>query len=114
MQSKAATKAVQETQVSQLARFFPAAIRVRIPVSVEKLTMPGAGEQTVIEYGTSQELLFAVDSNFNFEDRVRVKNADGSLDAEASVVAVQLGSEGCAVAVRFNQAVPNWIIKGEE
>jgi hypothetical protein len=46
-----------------------------------------------------------------FGDRVRLTNKDGSLDAEAEVTAVQIGSSETLVAVRFITEIPNWIIK---
>ena len=68
-------------------------------------------ESTVIEYGTSREVLFAAGIPLEFADRVRVQNSDGSLDTEASVVAVQYGSGRTAVGARFTQKVENWIVK---
>jgi hypothetical protein len=40
-----------------------------------------------------------------------VQNSDGSLDVEASVVAVQYHNEQTAVAARFTRDVANWIVK---
>jgi hypothetical protein len=68
-------------------------------------------ENTVIEYGTAREVLFASALPLEFEDRVHLENADGSLRAEAHVVAVQYHNGHVAVAVRFRSAMPNWIIK---
>ena len=70
-------------------------------------------EETVIEFGTSREVLFASNLPLEFDDTVRLKNVDGSLDTEAKVVAVQLGEGKSAVAVRFCREVANWIIKSE-
>ena len=58
-------------------------------------------------------MLFASALPLDFDDHVRLRNSDGSLDAEASVVAVQFGEGGTAVAVRFTTDVPNWIIQPE-
>ena len=46
-------------------------------------------QNTVIEFGTPHEVLFVVDRPLEFADRVLVESNDGSLRAEASVVAVQ-------------------------
>jgi len=46
-----------------------------------------------------------------FEDRVRILNSDGSLDAGATVVAVRYHDGRKAVATRFVGEVGNWIIK---
>jgi hypothetical protein len=99
--------------VVKLAQLFPSATPVRIPVHVTTL---GAGgrrlqEQTVIEFGTAHEVLFASTLPLEFEDRVRVLNSDGSLDARATVVAVRYHEGRKAVAARFLAEVGNWIIK---
>jgi hypothetical protein len=98
--------------VAKLAKFFPQATPVRIPV---KLTRVGGGsetgESTIIEYGTAQEILFAARGPLEFADRLRVQNSDRSLDAEVSVVAVQYHNGKTAVAARFTENVANWIVK---
>jgi len=99
--------------VGRLAQFFPEAVPVRIPVRVSKLDAAAASpdEQTVIEFGTPGEVLFASGLSLAFEDTVRVKNSDGSLDVEAEVVALQLLHGQTAIAARFLNDVANWIIK---
>jgi hypothetical protein len=100
---------VGDSHVSRLAEFFPAATPVRLPVRV--FAAAGRSEQTVIEYGTSQEVLFASALPLEFGERVRLRNADGSLDTEAFVVALQWQSGHTAVAARFAHEVSNWIVK---
>lgn len=112
-ESAIATIATGETCVEKLARLFPSATAVRIPVRV---TTVSAGrrrlqEETVIEFGTAREVLFASALPLEFEDRLRVANSDGSLDARATVVAVRYHGGGKAVAARFTGKVGNWIIK---
>ena len=68
-------------------------------------------ESTVIEFGTSREVLFACTMPLEFGDILRVRNSDCSLDTEASVVAVQYHPGATIVAARFLNAVPNWIVK---
>jgi hypothetical protein len=68
-------------------------------------------ETTVIEFGTSREVLFACNMPLEFADVLRLRNSDGSLDTEASVVAVQYHPGSTIVAARFLNAVPNWIVK---
>jgi hypothetical protein len=70
-----------------------------------------AAEKTVIEFGTPREVLFAATTPLEFADTLRVQNADGSLDVEASVVAVQYHNGQTAVAARFTHEVANWIVK---
>src|SRR4029077_7024871 len=108
-----ASGSAEQTCVVKLAQLFPSATPVRIPVRVTTL---GTGrrrlqEQTVIEFGTAHEVLFASTLPLEFEDRVRVLNSDGSLDARATVVAVRYHDGRKAVAARFLAQVGNWIIK---
>jgi hypothetical protein len=102
-----------QTCVAKLAQLFPGASPVRISVRVSTLA---AGrrrlqEQTVIEFGTPQEVLFSSNLPLEFEDRVRLVNSDGSFDARATVVAVRYHDGRKAVAARFVGEVGNWIIK---
>jgi hypothetical protein len=71
----------------------------------------GSSEETVIEYGTSREVLFASQLPMDFGEHLHLRNADGSLDAEARVVAMQLHSGETAIAARFTGVVANWIVK---
>lgn len=111
--SEAAEARADQTCVEKLSRLFPSALAVRIPVRVEAL--PGGRrrleEQTVIEFGTSREVLFASSLPLEFEDRVRLVNSDGTLNARATVVAVRYHGGSKAVAARFVDNVENWIIK---
>ena len=97
--------------VGRLAKFFPGASPVRIGI---QLTRPGEHfieEQTVIEFGTAHEVLFALSSPLEFGDLVHLENSNGSLKADATVVAVQYHNGRTALAARFNTDVPNWIVK---
>ena len=102
-----------------LARFFPEATPVRIPVQFTRSNQTsngnagghGPAESTVIEFGTSREVLFACTAPLEFADVLRLRNSDGSLDTEASVVAVQYHPGTTIVAARFLTSVPNWIVK---
>ncbi len=115
--------------VADLARFFPEATPVRIPVQLTRshsaadlkqtsaeaqqgmVAENGALESTVIEFGTPREVLFACTMPLEFADVLRLRNSDGSLDTEASVVAVQYHPGLTIVAARFRNEVPNWIVK---
>ena len=70
-----------------------------------------ASENTVIEFGTAQEALFACSLPLEFEDRVRLENPDGTLQTDGDVVAVQYHEGRTAVAVRFARKMANWIIR---
>jgi hypothetical protein len=127
--NQATARALAPDIVSRLARFFPEATPVRIPIKLSRSNRngntngngnsdPAAHESenlflqnTIIEFGTPREILFMVDRPLEFADRVLVESTDGSLHAEASVVAVQYHPERTVVAVRFLKHVPNWIVK---
>jgi hypothetical protein len=99
--------------VEELARFFPGVMQVHIPVRVCKgrSVKTASAEQTIIEFGTAEEVLFVSSLPLDFEDIVRVRNADGSLDITAKIVAMHLYHDKMAIAAKFLEDVPNWIIK---
>ena len=108
-----ASQAADPSPVGRLAQFFPGATPVRMPVRVTGVSLRGRSlsEQSVVEYATAQEVLFASGLPLEFDDRLRVENADGSLAAEATVVAVQYHDGQTAVAARFVGRVNHWIIQ---
>jgi hypothetical protein len=110
---KTASVAAEDSCVAKLAQFFPEAMRVRIPVRVSRSRENPAtfAENTVIEFGTPREVLFVSSLPLDFEERIHLENADGSLSVEAEVVAMQLHQGKTAVAARFSRSVTNWIIK---
>ena len=99
-------------ELERLAQFFPDGTRVKVPVQVVVLPQ-GSSEamSTVLEYGTSREVIFRCLLPVEFGDRLRLTNKDKSLDAEAEVAAVQIGASETLVAARFTAEIPNWIIK---
>ncbi len=101
--------------VAALARFFPDATAMRMPVQFARLVeagqTPDFSESTVIEFGTPREVLFACNTLLEFADILKLRNSDGSLEEEAHVVAVQYQPGKTLVAARFNRDVPNWIVK---
>ncbi len=109
----ATARGPQPDVVGRLAKFFPEATPVRIPVKLSRREGKSKAffQDTVIEFGTSREVLFALDRPLEFADRVLLENADGSLRAEASGVAVQYHPNRTVVAARFLKDVPNWIVK---
>ena len=123
-------------EVARLATLFPEAVPMRMPIRVlhlnadgqaageapqQRLAISGAdpdealavsgSEETVIQFGTDCEVIFVSGLGLDFEDRIRVQNADGSLDVEARVVALHMANGQTAVAARFVRAVKNWIIQ---
>ena len=123
MPSQATARALESDIVGRLAKFFPEATPVRIPIKLSRIPGNGNGDrtvrendctflqETVIEYGTPREVLFALGRPLEFADHVLVESNDGSLHAEASVVAVQYHPERTVIAARFLKPVPNWIVK---
>jgi len=117
-QALATSQTGEGSPVERLARFFPTAAPVRIPVNLAAIDAwesepaeHALRESTVIEYGTPREVLFACSLPLEFADKMRLENSDGSLLAEASVVALQYHS-GCTVVVaRLSQPLAHWIIK---
>ena len=100
--------------VAELARFFPGIVPVRIPVWIchgESARTASAAEQTMIEFGTAAEVLFASALPLDFEDTVRVRTSDGALDVTAKIVAMRLHHDKMAFAARFTENVANWIIR---
>jgi hypothetical protein len=104
---------VSQSCIEKLAQLFPSASPTRIAVRVMTLATARRAlqEQTVIEFGTEQEVLFSSTLPLEFEDGLRVVNSDGSFDARATVVAVRYHRGQKAVAARFVGEVANWIIK---
>jgi hypothetical protein len=116
-QATAASRgALSSNSVASLARFFPDAAPVRITVQLARSCGESArpanfSESTVIEFGTPREVLFSCATPLEFADIVRLRTSDGSLDIDASVVAVQYHPGKTVVAARFLSEVPNWIVK---
>lgn len=92
-----------ESCAVRLAQLFPGATATHLPVQVTVLRRGGRNlhENTILEFSTEREALFVSSLPLEFEDRVRLQDADGSLKAEATVIAVQYHAGRKAVAVRF-------------
>lgn len=112
-----ARAAENASNVAGLARFFPEASPVRMPVQLARVMQgsdPSAAhfsESIVIEFGTPREVLFACKTPLEFGDDLRLRNSDSSFNVGASVVAVQYHPGNTVVAARFRGDVPNWIVK---
>jgi hypothetical protein len=85
----------------QLARIMPGSAPAAVRFS----------ESIVIEFGTPREVLFECDTALEFGDELRLRDSDGSFNARVRVVAVQYQLGKTVVAARFQDAVPNWIVK---
>jgi hypothetical protein len=95
----------------RLARFFPEASAVRIPVQVTALRGGGSKlrEATVVEFGGAQHAIFVSTLPLEFEDRVRVERDSPGSVSDATVVAVQYHEGRKAVAVKFAQGLADWV-----
>ena len=109
----AAAPATRESSTAKLAKFFPNATPVRIAVRLTRIgdASSTCSENTTIEFGTPQEVLFASTLPLEFADTLRLRNSDGTFDTEACVVALQYNGGRTAVAARFTREVANWIVK---
>ena len=97
----------QENLAGRLARIFPGATPMDVPVRVERAS--GKTERTTIEYGTPRELIFRNDAGLNLDESLRVRSDDGLLDVTVCVIAVHWNDLKQTVAARFLTPVTNWI-----
>jgi hypothetical protein len=95
----------------QLARFFPGASRMRMPVQVTALRAGRTKlrEATVVEFGGAEHAIFLSTLPLEFDDRVRIERDRQGCTADAAVVAVQYHEGRKAVAVRFLQSPCAWV-----
>jgi hypothetical protein len=95
----------------RLARFFPDATSVRIPIQVSAC-QPGAArlrEATTIEFGCPEHAIFLSTLPLEFNDRVRLEHSDKPGVVDAFVIAVQYHLGSKAVAVRFLHGPCEWV-----
>jgi hypothetical protein len=98
----------------RLARFFPGAAAVRVPVQVTALRGGRAKlrEATVLEFGGTQHAIFLSTLPLEFEDHVRLeRDSQAGSAADATVVAVQYHEGRKAVAVKFTQGLCDWVMQ---
>jgi hypothetical protein len=99
------------TCAKQLARFFPLAAAVRIPVQVTSLRSGNSRlrEATVVEFCEPEHAIFLSTLPLEFDDRVKLERDRRGSAAEAAVIAVQYHEGRKAVAVRFLQGACDWV-----
>jgi hypothetical protein len=103
----------EEGCVEQLARFFPQARPVKIPVQVttSRSSRTHFREQTVVEFSSGDHAIFLSALPLEFGDPVQLEARPEGHQAEAKVDAVQY-DEGCkAVAVKFLQGPCDWVVR---
>jgi hypothetical protein len=96
----------------QLARFFPQARPVRVPVHVtaSRGGKTSLREAALVEFGSPEHAIFLSTLPLEFDDRVRIEATGEGRPAEAIVVGVQYYEGRKAVAVRFLQGPCNWVV----
>jgi hypothetical protein len=101
----------QQGCAERLARFFPRAHAVRVPVQVTALRNGGTQlrEATVVEFGGSEHAIFLSGLPLEFDDRVRIERDQNNGPVDATVIAVQYHEGRKAVAVRFLQGPCSWV-----
>jgi hypothetical protein len=104
----------EESALRRLAELFPGATPMRLPILLVVPRGKGQGleESTAIEYGTSRMVFFESRLPLELGDIFHLQNSDGSLVAEAMVVALRPNEGRRAIAARFIAEVRNWIIQG--
>ena len=95
----------------QLARFFPTAHRVRLPVQVTALRGGNTRlrEATVVEFGGPEHAIFLSTLPLEFDDRLRIQPEGNRGSSDAAVIAVQYHDGRKAVAVRFLEGPCAWV-----
>jgi hypothetical protein len=96
-----------------LARFFPRANAVRVPVQITALRAGSTSlrEATVVEFGGSEHAIFLSSLPLEFDDKVRIERERNGSAADARVIAVQYHEGRKAVAVRFLEGPCAWVTK---
>jgi hypothetical protein len=109
--NEVALTAIEQGCAERLARFFPRAHAVRVPVQVTAVRAGGTQlrEATVVEFGGSEHAIFISTLPLEFDDRVRIERDRKENAAEATVIAVQYHEGRKAVAVRFLQGPCSWV-----
>ena len=107
-----ALTANEQDCAEQLARFFPRAKPVRIPVRVtaSRGGRTSLREAAVVEFGGPEHAIFLSTLPLEFDDRVRIEATGEGRPAEATVVGVQYHEGRKAVAVRFIQGPCDWVV----
>jgi hypothetical protein len=109
--SEVTLTANEQSCAERLARFFPRATAVRVPVQITSLRAGSTRlrEATVVEFGGSEHAIFLSSLPLEFDDRVRIERDRNGGTADATVIAVQYHEGRKAVAVRFLQGPCAWV-----
>ena len=109
--SSLALTANEQNCAEQLARFFPQARPVRIPVQVSASRggKTRLREAAVVEFGGPEHAIFLSTLPLEFDDRVQIEVTGKANPTDATVVGVQYHEGRKAVAVRFLQGPCDWV-----
>ena len=105
--------AKEQSCAEQLARFFPQASAVRVPVQVTSSRggVTNLREATVVEYSSAHHAIFISTLPLEFGDRIRLEARPQGYQTEATVDGLQYHEGRKAVAVRFLQGGCDWMTK---
>ena len=100
-----------EACTEQLARFFPQAAVVCVPVQVTALRSGTTKlrEAATLEFAAVDLAIFLSTLPLEFDDRVRIERDQKDRRADATVIAVQYHEGRKAVAVKFTQGPCDWV-----
>jgi hypothetical protein len=108
----AASQAANDTALNRLLSLYPDAKPVRIPVRVQ---LPprgkGARETTMIAYKTRDSALFSMKFPLCGGEKIMLYHSVESGAAPAVAVALMPDGANWAVAARFVDGTPRWILK---
>jgi hypothetical protein len=104
----------EKSGLRRLVELFPGTTPMRIPICVVVPRGKGQGleEKTEIGFGTSRMVFFESWLPLELDDKVHLRNSDGSLDADVTVVGLHFSEGRRAIAARFVSEVRNWILRG--
>ena len=105
------TDAATSACAEQLARFFPDAKAVRVRALLRPLRSAADQfrEPVVVEFASAKRAIFSSKLPLEFDDRVRISEAEGTAECDATVVAVQYHDGQKAVAVQFADKEIFWV-----
>jgi hypothetical protein len=94
-----------------LARFFPEASQVRVPVQVTALRGGNSRlrEASVVEFATPEHAILVTGLPLEFDDKVRLEGSRKTYSVDATVVGVRYHGEQKAVALRFLRGPCHWM-----
>jgi hypothetical protein len=103
----------KNSAIERLVAIFPDASPVRVPILVVASRKEGRDlkETTTIEFGTSRIVFFFSKLPLELEEKIFLRNTDGSLGIEATIIALQYEEGHRAIAAKFLAEDRNWIIK---